>query len=150
MVDNCSIKKLSTINQQPTTNNSKMLNKGLRDEEKIRIDNVLKTLRTLVFVPYPLTILQQSEIENQLKEFGLNIESLADYSNEDLTELLIRLHFDWENLEQFGDILIEFSKDESYHFQEKALTIYQYIQQESKVFSFGINTKIASLKTNKR
>ncbi|MEG2100368.1 MAG: hypothetical protein RRY99_02555 [Flavobacterium sp.] len=125
-----------------------MLNKGLRDEEKIRIDNVLKTLRTLVFVPYPLNDLQKTEIENQLKEFGLNIETLADYSNEDLITLLIRLHFDWDQLEQFTDILIEFSKIESYNFTGKALAVYQYIQQESKVFSFVINTKIASLKNN--
>lgn len=125
-----------------------MLNKGLRDEEKIRIDNVLKTLRTLIFVPYPLNDLQKSDIENQLKEFGLNIETLTDYSNEDLITLLMRLHFDWDQLEQFGDLLIDFSKDENYDFLEKALAVYQYIQTESKVFSFGINTKIASLKNN--
>ncbi|SHG55278.1 hypothetical protein [Flavobacterium defluvii] len=126
-----------------------MLNKGLRDEEKIRIDNVLKTLRTLIFVPYPLSHLQITDIENQLKEFGLNIESLIDFSNEDLITLLIRLHFDWEHLEQFGDILVEFSKEENYNFTDKALAIYQYIQQESKVFSFGINAKIASAKAKK-
>jgi len=28
-----------------------MLNKGLRDQESIRIDNVLKTLLSIVFVP---------------------------------------------------------------------------------------------------
>lgn len=123
-----------------------MLNKGLRDEEKIRIDNVLKTLRTLVFVPYPLSHLQKSDIENQLKEFGLNIESLIEYSNEDLISLLTRLHFDWEQLEQFADVLLEFSKEENYNFEDKALAIYQYIQTESKIFSFGINTKITSLK----
>ncbi|WP_337967864.1 hypothetical protein [uncultured Flavobacterium sp.] len=123
-----------------------MLNKGLRDEEKIRIDNVLKTLRTLIFVPYPLEHLQKSDIENQLKEFGLNIQTLIDYSNEELITLLNRLHLDWEQLEQFGDILIEFSKEENYNFKDKALAIYQYIQQESKVFSFGINTKIALAK----
>lgn len=123
-----------------------MLNKGLRDEEKIRIDNVLKTLRTLIFVPYPLNDLQKTEIENQLKEFGLNIETLVDYSNDDLITLLMRLHFDWEQLEQFGDILIEFSKEENHNFTAKALAVYQYIQQESKVFSFGINNKIALLK----
>jgi len=123
-----------------------MLNKGLRDEEKIRIDNVLKTLRTLIFVPYPLGHLQKSDIENQLKEFGLNNQTLIDYSHNELITLLNRLHFDWEQLEQFGDILIEFSKEENYNFEDKALAIYQYIQQESKVFSFGINTKIASAK----
>ncbi|MEL1255572.1 hypothetical protein AAEO57_17405 [Flavobacterium sp. DGU38] len=123
-----------------------MLNKGLRDEEKIRIDNVLKTLRTLVFVPQPLDHLQIAEIENQLKEFALNIETLVDCSNEDLIELLKHLHFDWEQLEQFADILVEFSKTENYNFEDKALAVYQYIQTESKVFSFGINAKIASLK----
>ena len=123
-----------------------MLNKGLRDEEKIRIDNVLKTLRTLVYVPYPLNDLQKSDLNNQLKEFGLNIESLIDYSNEDLTTLLMRLHFDWEQLEQFADILIELSKDENYNFEDKALAVYQYIQAESKAFSFGINSKISSIK----
>lgn len=123
-----------------------MLNKGLRDEEKIRIDNVLKTLRTLVYVPYPLNALQKAELENQLKEFGLNLESLIDYSNEDLITLLVRLHLDWEQLEQFADILIELSKDDNYNFENEALAVYQYIQAESKVFSFGINSKISSLK----
>lgn len=123
-----------------------MLNKGLRDEEKIRIDNVLKTLRTLVFVPYPLTVLQKTEIENQLNEFELNIQSLIDYSNENLIAFFVRLSLDWEQLEQFADILVEFSKAENYNFENKALAVYQYIQAESKVFSFGINTKITSLK----
>lgn len=126
--------------------NKTMLNKGLRDEEKIRIDNVLKTLRTLVYVPYPLDHLQIAEIENQLKEFALSTETLVDYSNEDLNDLLVRLHFDWEQLEQFADFLIDFSKIENYNFEDKALAVYQYIQQESKVFSFGINTKIVSAK----
>lgn len=123
-----------------------MLNKGLRDEEKIRIDNVLKTLRTLVFVPYPLSDAGKENIENQLKEIGLSLDTLSSQKDEDLITLLIRLHFDWEHLEQFGDVLMEFSKAENYNFTDKALAIYQYIQQESKVFSFGINTKIATAK----
>jgi len=127
-----------------------MLNKGLRDEEKIRIDNVLKTLRTLIFVPYPLNATQETNLENQLKEFGLNIKTLVSYSNDELITLMMRLHFDWEQLEEFGDILLELSKAENYHFEDKALAIYQYIQAESKVFSFGINSKIASAKAKKQ
>lgn len=123
-----------------------MLNKGLRDEESIRIDNVLKTLRALDFVPKMFSNEEKENIENQLKEFGLNIETLVAYQNEELITLLTRLHFDWAQLEQFADFLLEFSKVESYNFQNKALAIYQYIQKESKVFSFGINTKIASIK----
>ncbi|SEP28239.1 hypothetical protein SAMN05444671_3204 [Flavobacterium sp. CF108] len=123
-----------------------MLNKGLRDEESIRIDNVLKTLRSLDFIPETLNDTEKFEVENQLKEFGLNIQSLVDYKNEELITLLVRNHLDFNQLEQFADFLIDFSKVESYDFHEKALAIYQYIQQESKVFSFGINSKIASLK----
>lgn len=123
-----------------------MLNKGLRNEESIRIDNVLKTLRSLDFVPQPLTDDKKFDVENQLKEFGLNIESLVAYQNEELITLLIRCHFDFNQLELFADFLMEFSKAENYNFEEKALAIYQYIQKESGIFSFGINTKIALLK----
>lgn len=123
-----------------------MLNKGLRDDEKIRIDNVLKTLRTMVFVPKLLPESEKNDIELPLKDFGLNIETLADYQNEELITQLMQLHFDWDQLEQFADFLIEFSKAENYNFEDKALALYQYIQQESKVFSFAIHTKIASAK----
>ena len=123
-----------------------MLNKGLRDNESIRIDNVLKTLHALDFVPEPFFDEQKSDIENQLKEFGLDISTLSDYQDEALIELLLRNHFDWNQLELFADFLLDFSKVKNYNFKDKALAIYQYIQKESKVFSFGINAKIASLK----
>jgi hypothetical protein len=123
-----------------------MLNKGLRDDEAIRIDNVLKTLRALYFVPQPLTDDEKFDIEDPLKEFGLNIEGLTDYQNEELITLLVRRHLDFNQLEQFADFLIDFSKVENYNFENKALAIYQYIQRESNVFSFGINAKITSAK----
>jgi hypothetical protein len=123
-----------------------MLNKGLRDNEAIRIDNILKTLRSLDFVPQPLTDDAKSDIENQLKEFGFNIQALIDYQNEELITLLTRCHLDFNQLELFADFLMNFSKVKNYNFGEKSLAIYQYIQQESNVFSFGINAKIASAK----
>jgi hypothetical protein len=123
-----------------------MLNKGLRDNEAIRIDNILKTLRSLDFVPQPLTDDAKADIENQLKEFGLNIQALIDYQNEELITLLTRCHLDFNQLELFADFLMNFSKVKNYNFGEKSLAIYQYIQQESNVFSFGINAKIASAK----
>jgi hypothetical protein len=123
-----------------------MLNKGLRDNESIRIDNILKTLRSLDFVPQPLTDNAKADIENQLKEFGLNIQALIDYQNEELITLLTRCHLDFNQLELFADFLMNFSKVKNYNFGEKSLAIYQYIQQESNVFSFGINAKIASAK----
>ena len=44
----------------------------------------------------------------------------------------------------FSEDILNFNIE---NFEEKALAIYQYIQEESKVFSFGINTKISSLKS---
>lgn len=127
-----------------------MLNKGLRDNESIRIDNVLKTLLALDFVPKMLNDDEKLEIENQLQELSLKIQILVDYDNEELITLLIRNQFDWNQLEQFADFLIHFSKTDNYKFEDKALAIYQYIQQESKVFSFGINAKIASAKNKQK
>lgn len=125
-----------------------MLNKGLRDQESIRIDNVLKTLLSIVFVPKFWNLEDKINIEDQLKDFGLNIQSLIDLNETDLITHLLRFHLDWNQLEQFGDFLKALSKDNSFDFSGKALVIYNYIQKESKVFSFGINNKITAAKAN--
>lgn len=128
------------------TKNKNMLNKGLRDEESIRIDNVLKVLMSIVFLPKFWNIEDTSLIDNELKNFGLSVDSLVNLNEEDLITLLLRCHLDWNQLEQFGDFLVKFSIVENYNFSEKAIAVYQYIQRESKTFSFEINTKIAATK----
>jgi len=125
-----------------------MLNKGLRDQESMRIDNVLKTLLTIVFVPKTLIEKDKINIEMQLKDLGLNIQSLIDFNTTDLIVHLQRCHLDWNQLEQFADFLIKTSKENPFDFSEKAIAIYNYIQQESKTFSFEIFNKIAAVKAN--
>jgi hypothetical protein len=125
-----------------------MLNKGLRDQESIRIDNVLKKLMALVYVPKFWNLEDLLYLENELKDLGMNIESLGDFKEDELITHLERLHFDWNHFELFADFLVVFSKESQYDFSQKAVAIYNYIQQESKTFSFGISNKIASLKTN--
>jgi hypothetical protein len=120
-----------------------MLNKGLRTKESERIDNVLKTLLSLVFVPEKAV-----EIEEAVKDFALNIESLVAMSSDDLILRLDRLHFDWNQKEQFADFLIAFSKESQFDFSEKAIAIYDYVQKGSKVFSFGIFNKTVVVKSN--
>jgi hypothetical protein len=75
----------------------------------------------------------------------MDLESLNDFGPEDLILHLQRLHFDWNQMESFADFLMTFSKQIPFSFSEKALAVYCFIQKESKVFSFGINGKIASL-----
>lgn len=128
--------------------NNKMLNKGLRDQESIRIDNILKQLMSIVFVPKFWNLENLNQIEEQLNGFGLTIETLVEIESNDLIVLLDRLHLDWNQKEQFADFLLIFSKENPFDLNEKALAIYNYIQSESKSFSFGIFNKIAAVKTN--
>lgn len=121
------------------------LNKGLRDEESERISNILKKLNELLYVPD----FGKDEIEDQLKLIGLNLETLLDFSSEKLVLHLDKFHFDWENAEQFADLLIVFSNklpENKSNLKEKALAVYNYVQSESKTFSFEIFNKIAFVK----
>ena len=123
-----------------------MLNKGLRDEESIRIENTLRTLHALIFVPRFWNVEDISLVDEQLKSFGLSLERTIEIPEEELIILLQRCHLDWNQQEKFADILIHLSQEKQFDFLGKALAIYQYIQRESKVFSFGINAKITSVK----
>lgn len=122
-----------------------MLSKGLRDKESTRIDNCLKHLHSLVLPPLNWNLDRKAALEVELKDFAMDLESLNDFSPEDLLLHLQRLHFDWNQMESFADFLIALSAASPFSFSEKALAVYRFIQKESKVFSFGINAKIAAL-----
>jgi hypothetical protein len=125
-----------------------MLNKGLRDQESIRIDNLLKKLMTLVYVPKFWNLEDLLYLENDLKGLAMNVESLTEFKEEELIVHLERLHFDWSHFEIFADFLVGFSKESQFDFSQKAIAIYNYIQAESKTFSFEIFNKIAIVTTN--
>ena len=121
------------------------LNKSLRDEEKERINAILKKLVELLYVPD----FGKKEIDEALKSLGLTTEILLSLSRTKLIQHLDKLNFDWESLEQFADYLVLLSEkiaSEKVNLTEKALFVYNYIQSESKVFSFGIFGKIAATK----
>ena len=124
-----------------------MLNKGLRDEESIRIDNALKRLLTVVFVPKSLSEAENSDVEKQLGYLGLNVQDIIDLDSDEFIERLQNKKLDWNNFEQFADFLMNYSnKDDENRFvvSEKAIAIYNFIQKESRTFSFGIVGKIAA------
>jgi hypothetical protein len=125
-----------------------MLNKGLRDQESIRIDNILKVLHSLTFVPKFWNLEDILSLENELKDLGMNIGTLNDFDEKQLIFHLLRLHFDWNHFEIFADFLVAFSKESQFNFSDKAIAIYDYVQKESKVFSFGIFNKTAAAKAN--
>ncbi|HEY4618273.1 MAG TPA: hypothetical protein VIH09_08780 [Flavobacterium sp.] len=123
-----------------------MLNKGLRDEQSIKIDNMLRMLYSLVFVPKFWNIEDTSILDNQLTGFDLTIENLKDLNDNDLIAHLGRYHLDWKQFEQFADVLVLLSQEKQFDFLQKAVAIYNYIQQQSKTFSFDIFNKIAAAK----
>ncbi|CAM4131922.1 hypothetical protein FLAN108750_12035 [Flavobacterium antarcticum] len=121
------------------------LNKSLRDEEKERINAILKKLVELLYV----LNFGKAEIDEELKSLGLTTEVLLNSSGTELIEHLGKLNFDWENTEKFADYLVLLSDkmvSEKQNLIEKALLIYNYIQSESKTFSFDIFGKIGVAK----
>lgn len=125
-----------------------MLNKGLRNQESIRIDNILQLLYSLTFVPKFWNLEDLLSLENELKDLGMNFEMLCDFDEKQLISHLKRLHFEWNHFELFADFLIKISKGNSFDFSQKAIAIYDYVQQESKTFSFEIFNKLAVAKAN--
>jgi hypothetical protein len=123
-----------------------MLNKGLRDEKKVKIDNMLSTLLSLVVVPKFWNIEDISILDNKLTDFDFTIENLKDLNEDDLIAHLGGYHLDWKQFEQFADVLVRLSQEKQFYFLEKAIAIYNYIQLESKTFSFDIFNKIAAAK----
>ncbi|MGK4566641.1 hypothetical protein [Flavobacterium sp. 3HN19-14] len=121
------------------------LTKGLRDEENERINNILKRLVGLDYIPEN----GNSELDEILKSLALNTESLSQFSTEAIIKHLEKLHFDFANAEKFADFLVLLSEklpENKVDLSEKAVAIYNYIQSESKTFSFDIFNKIAAVK----
>ncbi|WP_300565387.1 hypothetical protein [Flavobacterium sp.] len=121
------------------------LTAGLRDEENERINNILKRLIGLDYVPEN----GNATMDEILSGLGLNMQTLLDENPGEIILHLQKLHFDWTNAEQFADFLTTLSKklpEAKLRLQEKAIEIYNYIQMESKTFSFEIYNKIEATK----
>jgi len=123
-----------------------MLTKGLRDEENERINNVFKQLIALTYIPEDWNL---NDLDNQLKYLALTLEDVLKFSSEETIQHLEKLHFDWANAELFADFLVQISnnyEEEKAKLRLKAIAVYDYVQRESKTFSFDIFNKIATIK----
>jgi len=117
---------------------------GYRDEENQRINNILKKLMSLVTVPGSW---DEPTFDSELKRLTLTRDDLFMISDDELLLYLVRYHFDFENMEGFADVLVQLAaKANLQPLREKALAVYNHIQKENNVFSFGINSKINALR----
>lgn len=119
-----------------------MLNKGIKSEEDRRIESIVLKLSSIGFVPEDQNCI--TDLDQELKKVGLSYEQLLATSGKEVGELLRRFHFSWEHIEQFADIMVKWSS-RTEELKPKAKEIYQFIQDESKMFSFDIMNKISRL-----
>ena len=78
----------------------------------------------------------------------MDVESLRDFDGKGLISHLERLHFDWNHFEIFADFLMVLSKESQFDFTQKAIAIYDYVQKESKTYSFEIFNKLVAAKAS--
>ena len=113
----------------------------LRDEENEPINNILKKLIGMDYVPEN----GNTFIDAILNGIGLNLQLLLEIKSIDLIAHLQKSNFDWENAEKFADFLIALSTklpENKFSLSEKAIAVYGFVQTESKTFSFEIVNKI--------
>lgn len=119
---------------------------GYRDENNERINNLLKKLIALTLV----TGGNDDDIEQLLEELGLSRAKLFELDSDTINKHLADNHLDWPNMEQVADVLAELSKRPGLEsLKEKAIALYNFIQKESRLFSFEIMAKVNSLSQSK-
>lgn len=78
--------------------------------------------------------------QSLLAQLGLSAESLDAMTGDELNLHVSKMHFDWANMERLADMLAA-----NPTFKDKAVALYNFIQAESKMFSFDISNKINAL-----
>ncbi len=119
-----------------------MLSKGTKSEEDKRIESIVTKLSSIGFVPEDASIVQ--ELDGELKKIGLTYQELLTMNADELPTHIHRFNFGWNHMEQLADILVQWSVKEPV-LQPKAKAIYQYVQNESRAFSFQIMAKLAKM-----
>lgn len=114
-----------------------------KDETEQRIISVLQKLSGITFVPENWN---ESVFWTTLGETGLSKNDVLEKEENLFFQQLIDLQFPWEQMEKLADILVSLdTKHPNQLLKERAKHLYQFIQNESKMFSFEIMNKIGKL-----
>lgn len=115
-----------------------------KDEAEQRLNSILQKLSGITFVPENWN---ETVFWSTLEETGLSKSDVLDKEENLFFQQLINLQFPWEHMEKLADILVGLDTNQPNQLlKERAKHLYQFIQNESKVFSFEIMNKIASIK----
>ncbi len=114
-----------------------------KDEIQQRLNSILQKLSGITFVPENWN---EAAFWTTLEETGLSKSDVLEKEENLFFTQLIDLQFPWEHMEKLADILVSFeAKQPNQLLKERAKHLYQFIQNESKMFSFEIMNKIGKL-----
>jgi|SRR5690606_2561828 hypothetical protein len=114
-----------------------------KDETEQRLNAILQRLSGVTFVPESWN---EALFWTTIEETGLSKNDVLDKDEHLFFQQLIDLQFPWEQMEKLADILVGLdSKQPNQLIKERAKHLYQFIQNESKMFSFEIMNKIGKL-----
>jgi len=114
-----------------------------KDETEQRLNAILQKLSGITFVPENW---KEDVFWTTIEEAGLSKHDVLEQEEHLFFQQLIDLQFPWEQMEKLADILVGLdAKQPNQLLKERAKHLYQFIQKESKMFSFEIMNKIGKL-----
>jgi len=114
-----------------------------KDETEQRLNSILQKLSGITFVPENWN---EAVFWTTLEESGLSKSDVLEKEEQLFFQQLIDLQFPWEHMEKLADILVALdTKQPNQLLKERAKNLYQFIQNESKMFSFEIMNKMEKL-----
>ncbi len=114
-----------------------------KNETEQRLNSILQKLSGITFVPENWN---EAVFWTTLEETGLSKSDVLEKEENLFFQQLIDLQFPWEHMEKLADILVALdAKQPNQILKERAKNLYQFIQNESKMFSFEIMSKMTKL-----
>lgn len=115
-----------------------------KDEIQQRLNSILQKLSGITFVPENWN---EAHLWNTLNDTGFTQEDVLYLNWSEFSQKFIDLKWPWEHIEKLADILLALdAKQPNAVLKERAKNMYQFIQSESKIFSFEIVAKINKIK----
>ncbi|RRJ92378.1 hypothetical protein EG240_02975 [Paenimyroides tangerinum] len=114
-----------------------------KDEIQQRLNSILQRLSGITFVPDNWN---EALFWETIEESGFSQEEILNEDENVFFQKFIENEWPWEQMETFTDILVGFEKKQPNELlKERAKHLYQFILNESKMFSFEIMNKMAKL-----
>lgn len=114
-----------------------------KDETEQRLNSILQRLSGITFVPEQWN---EALFWSTIEETGFTQEDILQTDELTFFQKFIDLKWPWEQVESFADILVVLEQNQpNTILKERAKHLYQFILNESKMYSFQIACKINRL-----